>query len=219
MQLKPVITVFLTFCAVQSAHAATCADNLSTDANKTEWQDLVICLRSIAQENVKLKDELAAIELKPGPSGQDGADGKNGLDGKDGAKGPTGEIERLEYNVSRNQRGTTLTIPEADVARLCGDSDGCSVRIGMINHDSTGRIASRQFTFFYNASSGNWRSSLGDASGSNGDNIVQHPNHSWACYFTDGKYSGFSDQGDPDRNFGLLSWNQFNADCRLVLID
>lgn len=131
----------------------------------------------------------------------------------------TAKPGRKTYFVSRNQRGTTLPIPEADIIRLCGDRDGCSIRMGMHNWDNSGRIASREFLFYYNRVNRNWRSSLGDPSGTNSDNITQHANHSWACYFTDGSYSNFNNLGDPDSNFGLLSWNQYNADCTMTIID
>lgn len=139
------------------------------------------------------------------------------LDGMEAAQLAT--QDRAWYFMPRHRRGETYPIPESVVSRLCGDFDGCKVRIGMYNWDGTGRIASRETLFYYNASNKNWRASLGDQAGSNRDNTTQHINKSWSCYFTDGTYSGFRNIGDPDLNFGLLSWNQYNAGCLLTIID
>jgi hypothetical protein len=43
--------------------------------------------------------------------------------------------------------------------------------------------------------------------------------NAWACYLTDGTYAAWVDKGDGAAGFGLLSWNQFNADCFLTIID
>jgi hypothetical protein len=126
--------------------------------------------------------------------------------------------DRVSFNVSKNQRGTTVPVPVAVVSRLCGDQDGCSVRIGMHNWDDTGRVASREFLFFYNRQNRAWRASAGDPSGTDSNNTVQHVNNSWACYLTDGEYANWNGT-DSAAGFGLLSWNQYNADCWLTLID
>ncbi|WP_156938540.1 hypothetical protein [Mesorhizobium sp. LNHC252B00] len=126
---------------------------------------------------------------------------------------------RSTYYALKTQRGTTTKIPVEDVAKLCGDMDGCSVRIGMHNWDDTGRVASREFLFFYNTRNHVWRASLGDTAGTDTDNVTHHVNQSWSCYFTDGKFEAWADKGDGDPGFGLLSWNQYNADCFLTLID
>lgn len=126
---------------------------------------------------------------------------------------------RAYYFVPRHKRGKTKPIPEHVVINFCGDFDGCKGRIGMYNWDNTGRIASREFLFFYNPINKNWRVSSGDIEGSNQDNVTQHINNAWSCYFTDGKYDKFQNHDDPDLYFGLLSWNQYNAGCLLTLID
>jgi hypothetical protein len=126
--------------------------------------------------------------------------------------------DRITYRVSRTERGKTIPIPVRDVARLCGDMDGCSVRIGMHNWDDTGRVASREFLLFYNPRNRVWRASLSDTAGTDANNVVEHVNTSWSCYMTDGEYSNFSGR-DGEAGFGLLSWNQYNADCWLTMID
>ena len=94
--------------------------------------------------------------------------------------------------------------PEAVVMKYCGRVSGCSIRIGMHNWDDTGRVASRDFLFFYNPVSHTWRASAGDTAGTNMNNTTEHINHTWSCYFTDGKYANWQNQGDTDSDFGLL---------------
>ena len=127
--------------------------------------------------------------------------------------------DRASFFISRNQRGDSVPIDHDKLVSFCGDQDGCSVRIGMHNWDNTGRVASREFLFFYNPRNGVWRSSLGDAAGTDSDNRTTHPNRSWACYMTDGVYRNFANRGDTAPGFGLLSWRQYNADCWLTIID
>jgi hypothetical protein len=118
----------------------------------------------------------------------------------------------------RTGRGTTTRIPEEDVIRYCSDKAGCNVHIGMHNWDDQGRVASRKILFFYNKDSGVWRADLGDIQGTNNNNITEHVNNSWSCYFTDGQYANWVDQGDTTKDFGVLSWNQYNADCWVTLM-
>ncbi|MGO7038431.1 hypothetical protein ACCS60_08695 [Rhizobium acaciae] len=127
--------------------------------------------------------------------------------------------DRATFEALRTQRGTTAKIPLEVVVKLCSGKDGCTVRIGMHNWDDTGRVASRHFLFFYNKENGAWRAEAGDVAGTNKNNGTQHVNNSWACYFTDGLYENWQDKGDIDDNFGLLSWNQYNADCYLTLVN
>lgn len=127
--------------------------------------------------------------------------------------------DRSTYTASAATRGTSVNIPEARVAELCGDIDGCEVRIAMYNWDGTRRTASRHSLFYYNASNGVWRASAGDTAGTTNNNQTEHVMNAWACYFTDGYYSQWYNHGDINRNFAVLSWNQYNATCRVTLID
>ncbi len=127
--------------------------------------------------------------------------------------------DRASYFASVLTRGTTVVIPEATVKKLCGDFDGCTLRMGMYNWDGTGRTASRDSLFYYNSSNRNWRASRGDKAGANLNVATQHVMNAWACYFTDGRYAGFANYGDFNTNFGLLSWNQYSASCKLTIID
>ena len=126
--------------------------------------------------------------------------------------------DRASFFVSKNDRGTTVPVPVAVVARFCGDQDGCSVRIGMHNWDDTGRVASRETLLFYNRQNRAWRASASDPSGTDSNNIVEHVYSAWSCYFTDGEYSNYQ-RSDSATGFGLLAWNNYNGDCWLTIID
>ncbi len=134
--------------------------------------------------------------------------------------------DRVSYVAARNQQGNSVSIPVADVTRLCGDMDGCTARLGMYNWDGTGRVAARDFLLYYNPQNRNWRSYTAtpvagpvDAAGQDANNAVEHVNNSWTCYMTDGEYSN-SNASEAVAGFGLLFWTQFNAGaCWLTLID
>ena len=127
--------------------------------------------------------------------------------------------DRTTFVDEKNNRGTTTVVPEDVVIRLCGDKDGCKIRIGLHNWDDTGRVASRETLFYYNRRNRAWRAELSDPAGTNSNNVTEHIINAWACYFTDGRYQNWADLGDKDANFGLLSWNQYNADCFMVIVD
>lgn len=129
------------------------------------------------------------------------------------------DLGRVHFYARRNTRGSTVEVSVSVVAAFCGDFDGCKIRLGMHNWDNTGRVASRETLMYYNRTNHAWRASVGDPAGMDFDGMVQHVLQSWACYFTDGRYKGFKNLGDSELNFGLLSWSQYNADCRLTIID
>jgi len=126
---------------------------------------------------------------------------------------------RVTYTAWSSQRGTTVNIPNTVIVDLCGDWDGCKIRMGMYNWDGTRRTVSREALFYYDPVTRNWASSWGDWKGNNGDGATQHIMNAWACYFTDGEYISWYNRGDFDTNFGLLSWNQYVASCKLTIID
>lgn len=127
--------------------------------------------------------------------------------------------ERQTITAWASGRGTSVSIPEQTIIDLCGDWDGCTLRMGMYNWDGTARTASRDSLFYYNSWAKTWRASEGDAAGTNNNGVTEHIMNSWACYFTDGEYINWFNRGDYDLNFALLSWNQYNATCKLTIID
>lgn len=125
--------------------------------------------------------------------------------------------DRVTYVAPFAGRGTGVPIAMADITRLCGDKDGCSVRLAMFNWDGTGRTASREFLFFFNPTTHGWRAST-DSQGFDDSNVVEHVNQAWACYFTDGEYAGWNGT-DLVAGFQLLVWNEYNADCWITIIE
>jgi hypothetical protein len=124
--------------------------------------------------------------------------------------------------------GSSKKIPQATLVELCGDGDGCEVRLGMTkwDNDISTETASRSFHFYY-ASNGRWRSDYGDSWGVDGDGKTTHVANPWEmCYLTDGSYSGWNDNGDKEIGMELLMWKgskgQYqgaNRTCELTLID
>lgn len=132
---------------------------------------------------------------------------------------PASGTDRYTLEVTRTDRGTSKPLDMTKVEQLCGDMDGCSVRIGLYNWDDTGRVASREFLLFYNKQNHAWRASAGDTAGADMNNVTEHVNQSWSCYLTDGEYKNWNDLGDAGRGFGLLAWDQYNGGCFLTIID
>ena len=127
--------------------------------------------------------------------------------------------DRVTYVAEKNQRGTTVNIPVDVIEDLCGDLDGCTLRMGMYDWDGAQRVASRDNLVYYNVGNRAWRTSEDDEEGENNNGTTEHLMKEWACYFTDGHYSNWFNFGDNTDDFGLLAWNQYTAACRLTIID
>ena len=140
--------------------------------------------------------------------------------------------DRVSYVSTKKSTGNTIPIPLADITRLCGDMDGCKLRLGMLDWgpgpDVNGRVASREFLFYYNPQTKTWRSSANgpcvvpacDPWGHDANGTTEHVANAWSCYVTDGEYVN-STQTDTKAGFGLLSWNTpyNNVDCWLTIVD
>jgi hypothetical protein len=96
------------------------------------------------------------------------------------------------------------------------------VRLAMTRWDSDIKTAaaSRSILFYYSANDGRWRAS-NDEEGVDGDGHTKHVLIIWnTCFFTDGTYSGYKDQGDNEKGMQLLLWNgngNANRTCELTL--
>ncbi|MEE9382250.1 MAG: hypothetical protein V3V08_02410 [Nannocystaceae bacterium] len=126
---------------------------------------------------------------------------------------------RASFRAYKSQRGSTVPVPLATITTLCGDFDGCTLRMGMYNWDNTKRVASRSSLFYYNASNRVWRAETADLAGQDQNGLTEHVMQAWSCYLTDGHYWNWGNFGDPSVGFGLLSWSQFNAECWLTIVD
>ncbi len=138
---------------------------------------------------------------------------------------------RYHLSVSANKfNGTTIAIPRKTLTDLCGDPDGCQVRLGMTRwvSDSQEETASRSFLFYYAPTYEHWRSDYGDRSGVIGNGKTEHAAEIWdTCFFTDGTYVNKKDNGDILGGMALLVWEGTdknphrnpNRTCELTLID
>jgi hypothetical protein len=119
--------------------------------------------------------------------------------------------------------GRTRTIPREVLEDLCGRPDGCQVRLGMTRWGTGAETetASRLFIFYYSPRDGRWRTSA-DQVGVAGNGRTEHAQNIWnTCYFTDGTYAGYKEQGDKGTGMQLLVWNGYKnpaRTCELTLI-
>ena len=138
----------------------------------------------------------------------------------------THQVDRFHMTLNNSASGgRTRPVPQEVMNNLCGDADGCEVRIGMTRYSSGAETeaASRgPFLFYYTPSNGRWRLS-NDSSGDDGDGATGHVINIWnTCYFTDSTYENYVDQGDQAQGMSLLLWNGYggaNRTCELTLID
>ncbi|MDF0672849.1 MAG: hypothetical protein P0120_00705 [Nitrospira sp.] len=123
--------------------------------------------------------------------------------------------------------GTTIPIPKQTLTDLCGDQDGCQVRLGMTRWDSNSKTetASRTFQFYYSPNDGHWRSNHvhDDWAGVIGNGKREDAMNIWnTCYFTDGTFVNKGDKGDTKAGMALLVWDgnkNPKRTCELTLID
>lgn len=119
--------------------------------------------------------------------------------------------------------GRTRTVPKDVLESLCATPDGCEVRLGMTRwgNGAETETASRSFRFYYSTGDGRWRTSE-DRVGVAGNKVTEHASNIWdTCYFTDGTYGGYKNQGDRGTGMQLLVWNGYKnpaRTCELTLI-
>jgi len=132
--------------------------------------------------------------------------------------GPVARKRSAVYSASVD--GATTTIPISVIEELCGDEDGCKVRVWMTNYTPNFAAASRESLFFYDKTTRRYRSSAGDRVGQNYNGIkAEHALIFWSCYLTDTKYINGSTTND-DSNMHLLNWNQYtNETCNIAFFD
>lgn len=141
-----------------------------------------------------------------------------------------GESNRLTY--TSNVVGVTTPIDPGALANICGDADGCEVRMAMRNYDTIDSAPAPLVTWlFCDATCTNWRTSLqllggtpasAQRMGRDKNDEIQHILHQkyWSCYFTDGQYLSVDSSNDAERGFGLLTWVEYaGSDCVLTIID
>ncbi len=149
---------------------------------------------------------------------------------------------RADYDPAYSTNNRTSRAIPLDVARvhdMCGDEDGCWLRLVMANYNGTAiaqtHASAPPVHFHVNPSNGAWRipnnaeSTVTDANimfapitGTDGDGSTEHVLRAWDCYFTDALYApGGTSQGDPSPGFMLLNYtsSSYDADCLLIIDD
>jgi hypothetical protein len=125
--------------------------------------------------------------------------------------------------------GSSVPVPEDVLTSLCGDGDGCEIRLQMtrwLDSDRAAAIGHETGRLHYDALSGRWQ--LDELHGTDGDGSAEQimatrtSTSAWdVCYLTDGTYLQHVSTGD-ERGLSLLFWSGY-ADvkhtCELSLID
>jgi hypothetical protein len=125
--------------------------------------------------------------------------------------------------------GSTVPIPEDVLTTLCGDGDGCELRLQMtrwLDSGSTAAIGQESGRLHYDTQSGRWQ--LDERRGTDGDGTAEQiisaraSTSAWdVCYLTDGTYLKHVSTGD-NRGLAVLFWSGY-ADvrhtCELSVID
>ena len=123
---------------------------------------------------------------------------------------------------SAKTSNTTTRIPISVIEDLCGDGDGCKVRLWMENYDAAKNApASTSNLLFYDKLTKKFRSMYPhDKSGTNNDGVIgQHAIHSWSCFLTDSQYSNSVLVAD-DKDMHLLNWNAYSGEtCKIMFED
>jgi hypothetical protein len=125
------------------------------------------------------------------------------------------EAKRGTWAASKTNRGNSVQVAEEKIIEYCSE-EGCLLRLGMKDYDGTGRVQSFLFLFYYNKDAKTWKASPNNWQGSNGDNRPEWAAQVGSCYFGDGQFQNYVGT-DTNSNFGLVSWNNGNADCILTI--
>lgn len=157
--------------------------------------------------------------------------GNNGVTGSESTY--TTSLNRL--HLRNDRRGETLQIPQADLVALCGDEDGCTMKVSMRSWNSAGtsqiHANSRGvFHFQYNNANGAYRAqdSVGYI-GVDGDGAMLNTDMGYTCcYLSDFQYVSSVGQGDSAKSMYLLNWTTGttgtcpaaeNMECHLTIDD
>ncbi|MFO0587907.1 MAG: hypothetical protein U0441_10225 [Polyangiaceae bacterium] len=134
-------------------------------------------------------------------------------------------VLRTKYSSGDPGAGKTRQIPQQILEDYCGDVDGCDMTLSMrywtgAEPEKASRGPNK---FYYDIISRRWRMANTDTSGTDGAGGTQHVLNAWSCYFTDGVYNNFADQGDAGVGMALMIWNTPYSnpvlECELILED
>ena len=118
--------------------------------------------------------------------------------------------------------GSTKTIPNEILEKLCGTRDGCEVRLGMTRWDNNSQTqtASRTAHFYYSINDKHWRSEWEDREGVIGGGSAQTALVAWYCEFTEKTWENGQDKGNRGTGMQLrvMRDKKSAATCELTLI-
>ncbi len=137
---------------------------------------------------------------------------------------------RFHLSLTADQySGSTQAILMTTLSELCGDQDGCEVRLGRPRWtaDAQTATASLSFLFYFSPKDLRWRSSLNKEGVMKNGIVEPAADVGETCFFTDGAYSHGDDQSDKGTGMALLVWRgpdkeptkNANRTCELTLID
>ena len=135
------------------------------------------------------------------------------------------DIGRLTVSLPKNSQRNLITIPQDQLELLCGDEDGCTIRLSMNNYGNGAQAsapASVASLLFINKDSKQWRTSEPNATrGTFGNNSIEHALQLFStCYLTDGYYKGSTPSGDQNLGLSLMYWPLAErAGCSVTIID
>ncbi len=180
----------------------------------------------------------------PGLTGPPGPPGADGPAGPPGPQGPQGSLPSTRFQFDDNAEttpdpmlpnyvlrissiyaGRTKAIPNAVITDYCSDVDGCSITVSMMKWGGveTEKASRGPNRFYVDAATHRWRIANTDAFGVDGNVSTEHPFNAWdTCFFTDGAYVSFINQGDTNLGFGLLMWTGYAnpaRQCELLIED
>lgn len=134
---------------------------------------------------------------------------------------------RMTLSLLKAAEKNILTVPFDELKNLCGDEDGCEVRLSMNNFGTTtpahlNAPASTSALFYLNTVSNQWRTSESSPKrGAFGNGSIEHALSLFnTCYLTDGYYKGSTPSGDKNLGLSLMYWPlSESAGCSVTFID
>ena len=135
------------------------------------------------------------------------------------------DLVRLTISLPKNSQRNLVIIPQEQLEFLCGDEDGCTIRLSMNNYGNGASIsapASVSSLLYLNVASKQWRTSEPTTTrGTFGNSSIEHAMQLFnTCYLTDGYYKGSTPTGDQGLGLSLMYWPlSERAGCSVTLID
>jgi hypothetical protein len=135
---------------------------------------------------------------------------------------------RITVSLLKNANKNLVVVPLDQLTLLCGDEDGCVVRLSMNNYSSSSSPAhinapaSASTLLFLNTLSNQWRTSEpASQRGTFGNGNIEHALSLFnTCYLTDGYYKGSTPSGDKNTGLSLMAWPlSESAGCSVTFID